>query len=118
MMALLGVNNGNNADAVLQFESWLGRKVDLISQFLGEENWGQFDGHVDWALGLYRNLPRAITWSVPLLVKGATLREASAGAYNRHYTHVAQRIAAGRADPIIYIRTAWEFNGNWMKWAS
>jgi hypothetical protein len=117
-MTLLGVYNGNNPQAVLDFERWLGRPVDFHSQFTGELSWADFDGGVGWALGLYPDLPRAITWSIPLIPAGATLAEAAKGSYNAHYTLAAQKIAAGRQDRVIYVRTGWEFNGDWMKWAS
>jgi beta-mannanase len=117
-MALLGVHNGNDPKAVLHFEDWLGRRIDFHSQFLNEDSWDAFDRSVDWALGHYPDLPRPIVWSVPLIAKDANLGEAAHGTYNRHYRIAAQKIEATRSEPILYVRTGWEFNGNWMKWSS
>jgi hypothetical protein len=117
-MTLLGVHNGNDPKCVLRFEEWLGRKVDFHSQFLGESSWAVFDGGTGWALGLFAELDRPIAWSIPLLTDGATLAAAAAGAYNIHYSGVARAIDRARSEPKIFIRTGWEFNGDWMKWAS
>src|SRR4051812_22290138 len=47
--------------------------------------------------------------------KGATLEEAAQGLYNNHYRSIAQKLAKTRpSDPILYIRTGWEFNGGWF----
>jgi hypothetical protein len=117
-MALLGVYNENDPNSVLRFENWLGRRVDFHSQFVGEASWDDFDGSVGWALGLYPTLNRPIAWSIPLIPKGASLADAAKGTYNKHYEIAAQKIGAARTEATIYIRTGWEFNGNWMKWAS
>lgn len=117
-MTLLGVHNGNDPKVVLQFEAWLGRPVDVHSQFLNEDSWDDFDRSVDWALGLFPDLPRQMVWSIPLLAKGATLAEAAKGSYNQHFEAAARKIFRARPERPIHIRTGWEFNGNWMKWRS
>jgi hypothetical protein len=117
-MSLLGVHNGNSVEEVCQFESWLGRHVDFHSQHTGEASWDDFDGSIDYVLGIYRTFDRPMLWSIPLIPGGASLFEASIGNYNSHYTTAARKVASSRTERIIYVRTGWEFNGNWMKWAS
>src|SRR5215831_4861858 len=47
--------------------------------------------------------------------EGATIETAATGAYNAHYTAVAQHIEPYWPDAII--RPAWEFNGTWYPWS-
>ncbi|MES2462593.1 MAG: hypothetical protein V4671_18575, partial [Armatimonadota bacterium] len=76
---LLGVYCGNDPRAVLQFETWLGRKVDGVLGYTGGASWEDFDGSVGWAANLWRGIDRTVFWSVPLIPKGATLAEAARG---------------------------------------
>ncbi len=115
---LLGVYVGNSTDGILAFETWLGRPVDGILGYTGNASWADYDGSVGWAIGLWDELDRRVLWSIPLIPSGASLAEAATGAYDDHYIAAAQQLAIFRPqEPILYIRTAWEFNGTWMPWA-
>jgi beta-mannanase len=110
---------GNDPDAVLQFEAWLGRNVDAILGYTGAASWADYDGSVGWAVGLWSQIDRPVYWSVPLIPEGATLEEAAQGSYNHHYLAAAQTLAAFRPqDEKLQIRTAWELNGDWFPWAA
>jgi hypothetical protein len=116
---LLGVYCGNDPKAVLQFENWLGRKVDGILGYTGGASWADYDGSVGWAADLWRGIDRTIFWSVPLIPKGATLGEAARGEYNGHYRRAAETLATFRPqEKQLYLRTGWEFNGDWMPWTA
>jgi beta-mannanase len=117
-MTLLGINNNNDPKAALEFEKWLGRRIDFYSHFLNSESWDRFDTSVDWSMAFWRDFPRPAIWSVPIIPTGAVLARAADGDYNAHYQRAARMIAEGRSEPVIYIRTGWEFNGDWMPWAS
>ena len=116
---LLGVFCGHDPNDVIQFETWLGRKVDGVLGYTGDASWDDYDGSVAWASGVWNKLDRRVFWSVPLIPRGASLSKAAAGQYDDHYRLAAQKLAAFRpGDPIIYIRTGWEFNGDWFPWAA
>ena len=115
---ILGVYVGNTPADVTKFEQWLSRPVDGVLGYTGNASWQDYDGSVGWATGLWANTKRTILWSVPLIPTGATLADAASGSYNSHYTQAAQTLANFRpADTVIYLRTAWEWNGNWFPWA-
>lgn len=106
-----------------QFESWLGRPVDAVLVYTGLSGWRDYEGSVNWSIGIWAPIDRQVLWSVPLIPatvdgrKKATLKEAGEGRYNAHYRAVAQKLARYRPqDKVIYVRTGWEFNGGWFAW--
>ncbi|MBW3625515.1 MAG: glycosidase, partial [Armatimonadetes bacterium] len=116
---LLGVYCGNDPDEVQQFERWLGCKVEGVLGYTGGADWADFDGSVPWAVQLWSKLDRPILWSVPLIPKGASLESAAKGDYNDHYRKAAGHLARFRPeDRKLYLRTGWEFNGDWMPWSA
>lgn len=119
--------DGRDAESFLanfaQFEKWFGRPVDGILAYSGMSNWKDYEGSVGWAAGFWVKADRPVLWSIPLIPAKtagstkATLAEAGQGLYNSHYKVVAQKLARFRPnDPIIYVRTGWEFNGGWFPW--
>lgn len=117
--ALLGVYVGNDVAGVQQFETWLGHRVNGILGYTGNASWQDYDGSVGWAAGLWSAIDRPVFWSVPLIPNGASLAEAAKGNYNDHYRKAAQTLAAFRPqDQVLYIRTGWEFNGDWFPWTT
>jgi hypothetical protein len=117
---LLGVFVGNQASAVIEFEGWLGRQVDGILGFTGDASWEDYEGSAGWAANsVWNQIDRPVFWSVPLIPQGATLAAAASGAYNEHYRRVAETLIGSRPkDANLFIRTGWEFNGNWMRWSA
>ena len=116
-MTELGVYVGNDPAGVQRFESWLGRPVDAVLGYIGNASWSDFtSGWADW---LWSQVDREIYWSVPLIVNGANLADAAAGAYDSYWRSVAQQLADNRPqDATINIRTGWEFNGDWFPWSA
>jgi beta-mannanase len=117
--ANIGVYEGNSVDAHLAFESWLGKQV-YENVFTGFASWSDYDGSIGWIAGLFAPLNGRIRWSIPLIPTGATLAAAANGDYNAHYLQAAQVILANSPadNSPLYIRTGWEFNGNWFPWAA
>jgi Glycosyl hydrolase family 26 len=118
---LCSVYVGNDIDhtAVPKFEAWLGRPTDALLAYTGAANWQDYDGSVGWLIDLCAKSNRRVLWSIPLIPKGATLTEAASGAYNEHWRKIAVQMAQWHpAEPVLYIRTAWEFNGDWFPWSS
>ncbi|MFT8247325.1 carbohydrate-binding domain-containing protein, partial [Roseomonas sp. BN140053] len=119
-MTQLGVYVGNDPGAVNNFEQWLGRPVDAVLGYVGHANWGDFVGSANWAATqLWTQINRPILWSVPLTVNGASLEAGAWGAYDAFYRSAANSLASFRPeDEHIYIRTGWEFNGDWFPWSA
>jgi hypothetical protein len=114
-----GVYCGNSTDAVTQFEGWFGKPTGGILGYTGNASWDDFDGSVGWAAGLWGALDRRVLWSVPLIPTGANLNDAAAGMYDDHYEKAAQTLAKYRPqENVLYVRTGWEFNGDWFPWTA
>lgn len=112
---IFGVYVGNNMKDVTQYDEWLGKSADAILGYTGDANESDFRGSLPWGMGVFSQVHRRVLWSVSLIPKGATLAEAAGGKYNPDYKKMAQLLAAWRPqDKFIYVRTAWEFNGNWF----
>ncbi|MXP65965.1 hypothetical protein E0493_21695 [Roseomonas sp. M0104] len=119
-MALLGVYVGNSTRDLAQFENWLGRAVDGVHGVVGNSNWDDFVQSASWAADrLWGPTGRDVFWSVPILAGDANLHSAANGDYNQYYRSVAEDLLSGHSgsDP-IYVRTGWEFNGNWFSWSA
>jgi glycosyl hydrolase family 26 len=128
-VARVGIYTGNLPADITAFETWFGEPIQQIMAFTGEADWSDYETSVSWVRGQFESLNRPIMFSVPLLAAGGTLAAGATGAYDTHYQSAAQDLATLRpSDPVIYIRTAWEFNGstdngdgtrtNWMKWGA
>jgi hypothetical protein len=116
-----GVYVGNDVDgSELRFyEKWLGQPAGGILGYTGDANWQDFDGCVPWAMGIWAKDDRRVLWSIAFIPKGASLVEAARGAYNDHWKKMAEKLATWRpGDPVVYVRTAWEFNGDWFQYSS
>jgi hypothetical protein len=116
---MLGVYVGNAPSDVAAFETWLGRPVDGVLGYTGQANWQDYDGSVGWAAGLWWEINRTVLWSIPLIPVGASLDDAASGEYDSHYLRAARALATFRLqDSVLYIRTGWEFNGDWFPWSA
>ena len=114
-----GVYTGADLKDFADYEHWIGKPAGAILGYTGQASWADYDGSVPWAMGLFSKLDRRVLWSIPLIPKGANLADAAKGLYNAHYEKAARELAAWRpSEPILYVRTAWEFNGDWMPWAA
>ena len=125
---MLAAYCGNSTQNVIDFEHWMGRPVDAVLGYTGAADWSDWEGSIDWAIKLWRKLDRPVLWSIPLIpwsdreaqVTGpnSNLADAAKGLYNYRYKKAAEKLAQFRPqDPVIYIRTAWEFNGDWFPWS-
>ena len=114
-----GVYCGNSTDAITQFETWFGKHTGGILGYTGNASWQDYDGSVGWATGLWSALDRRVLWSVPLIPTGANLADAAAGMYDDHYKKAAQTLSTYRPqESVLYVRTGWEFNGDWFPWTA
>ena len=114
-----GVYTGADLKEFADYERWIGKPAGAILGYTGQASWADYDGSVPWAMGLFSRLDRRVLWSIPLIPTGSSLSEAAKGLYNDHYEKAARALATWRpSEPVLYIRTAWEFNGDWMPWAA
>lgn len=109
--------------SLAQFESWFGRPAPAVLAYTGVANWTDYVGSVGWNISIWGNVDRRILWSVPLIPAKttgntpATLADAGKGLYNSYYKSVAEKLAKYRPhEPVLYVRTGWEFNGGWFPW--
>jgi hypothetical protein len=116
---ILGAYVGNDPAAVTQMETWLGRPIEGVLGYVGAASWADWTGSLGWSINtLWADvkLNHMILWSIPLIPNGATLDSASRGLYNSRYLAAANTLKDFRPqDSVIYVRTAWEFNGNWFQ---
>ena len=117
-MALLGAYVGNDIDAVTHFERAVGR-LDLLTCFVGEASPEDFSGSVSWVTNLFQPVGQPVFWSIPLIWSGCSLFDAATGHCDSRWLNAAKVLAANRPhEPVVFVRTGWEQNGDWMKWAA
>ncbi|WP_343895524.1 glycoside hydrolase family 26 protein [Craurococcus roseus] len=117
---LLGVFVGNTLEDVPAFEQWLGREVDGVLGFTGGTGWAEI-GDPGWFIELWSRIDRPVFWSVPLVPARdrRALDDAANGIHNAVYKRAARKLAAFRPqDDRVFIRTGWEFNGDWFPWSA
>jgi hypothetical protein len=105
---------------VKAFETWLGRRLDVVLDFLQTDTWSGMVNEANWIAGCWKDLPgRRLALSVPMLVHEGdpTLAQGAEGAFDQHFRELARiLVASGYAD--AFIRIGWEFNGNWYSWTA
>ena len=90
-----------------------------FSGYTGDANWKDYDGCTSWAMSVWAKTGRRVLWSIAFIPKGASLAEAAKGTYNDHWKKIAEQLATWHPDePVLYIRTGWEFNGDWFQYSS
>jgi hypothetical protein len=121
------INDGGGKARVDQYETFLGRPVDYIVQFVGPTTWTTYTsstGTLAWWIGQWDDYPQSyrdrMVLSLPMLPtsnEGSTLALGAAGNYNAHWTTIATRLVNGGYGNCI-IRLGWEFNGDWYRWSA
>ncbi|PHK96713.1 glycosidase [Pseudoroseomonas rhizosphaerae] len=117
--APLGVYGANDASLVREFEDWLGCKVEHLMIFTGQRTWDEI-GKPQWFIQQFHSYDLPALWSVAMIPKNSSLREAASGRYNRYYTDAARELARTKPFPdgTIRVRLGWEMNGDWFPWAA
>jgi hypothetical protein len=102
---------------VRDFDNWLGRDVDWAMDFFAGDSWQSIEAP-NWWVDAWADKPYKMIYSVPILPDGGgNLQQGASGAYNDHFTKLAQLLVAkGEGDAVL--RLGWEFNGNWFRWAA
>jgi len=116
---LIGIFIGNTPPDVTTFEQWFGKPVGGVLAYGDHSGWTAFDNSIPYEVGLWNSISRRALWSVPLTVSGTPLSQVSAGQFNTHFRNAAIAINGYRPnDQFVYVRTGWEFNGDWFPWAA
>jgi len=114
----LGVYKGSgNRSGVASFESWLGRSTGWVLDYVPGRTWDSFEA-AGWSADQWSGSGHRVVYSVPLIPdSGGSLEAGAAGAYDGHFTRLAQRLVQeGQANAVL--RLGWEFNGNWYRWSA
>lgn len=117
---LLGVKTTDPMPAeVRRFERWIGRRVDFVTHYTLQ---GTYENIADTYLRrLDRGgaMDRPIEASIPLCEDRGSLALTAQGSGDQAYLALFRALAAARpADPELWIRPGWEFNGNWYPWSA
>jgi hypothetical protein len=109
----------NGRDAIPAFEGFVGRKLERSVDFFDQSDWTAYRNSIPWISGCWKNVPIALTLSVPMLVSGdrSTLHDGAAGAHDDMALLVARTLVRDGLGGTT-IRIGWEFNGDWMPWAA
>lgn len=107
---------GNDPADLIRFEQWLGRSVDAHQVHSGSADWNDWSSSISWLINVWQSTPRPMLWSIPLIPKGATLAAAGRGEYDDRYAQAANELMRYSHSHKIYVRTGWEFNGDWFHW--
>lgn len=115
---LIGVFGENSMQRVLEYEAWLGRKVDVILCTVDFQKWENYR-YADWlSKTVYGERgTRRLVYDVPIIIEGASYAEAKTGAYDEHWRCLAESIVSN--NPGVYdilIRPSHEMNGDWFPW--
>ncbi|HUR18798.1 MAG TPA: glycosyl hydrolase [Acidimicrobiales bacterium] len=115
----LGLYRGaGNVTGAADFESFLGRPVDQITDFFDGSSWASIE-NPSWIIDRWNSTGTkySFSWGVPILLNsGTSFAQGAAGAYDSHFSVLAQNLVAkGRGSDTI--RLGWEFNGNWFPWS-
>ncbi|MGY4801725.1 glycoside hydrolase family 26 protein [Teichococcus aerofrigidensis] len=115
----IGAYAANDPKLVEEFEQWFGCPMDQLLVFTDQASWEGI-GWPQWFINQFKALDRPTLWSVAMIPRGSSLKEAASGRYNRYYVSAARALAETKpfADGTIRIRLGWEMNGNWFPWAA
>jgi hypothetical protein len=109
---------GNDPEDLAAYEDWLGQAADGVQLHTGRSGWSDWLGSIGWLAERWRGVSREKFWSIPLMAEGAALKSVASGTYDSYYQDAARELVANSpGSRPIYIRTGWEFNGNWQPWA-
>ena len=115
----LSVYVGNDPQALVEFESWIGRPVDALQLHVGALDWDDWYNSLSWQIATFSSVNRQILWSIPLITGTGNLADAAKGTYDDRYRRAARLIADSYPkQKQIHIRVGWEFNGPWKPWGA
>lgn len=115
---LIGVYGENSMQHVLDFEKWLGRKVDVILCTVDFHKWENYR-YADWLSQTVYGArgDRRLVYDVPIIIQDTSYAEAKTGSYDEHWKCLAESILSNNTGEYeIVIRPSHEMNGEWFAW--
>jgi Glycosyl hydrolase family 26 len=117
----LGVYRWEVPSNVDGFSQWLGRPVEIASDFTPRKSWSDIEGP-DWQLGQWSQWVRAksgrnFSYAVALFPSGGSLASCAAGQYDAHWRNLANNLASYGLH-WAYLRLGWEMQGGSRPWAA
>lgn len=104
-------------NGVEDFQSWLGRPVDVVMDTLDMSSWAGLE-RPGWWTRCWSQSPAWLVLNIPILYDPTdTLEAGVAGAYDVHFRVLAQQLVAGGQQD-AGLRLGVEFNGDWVKWSA
>lgn len=124
MPVLLGAWVGNASNLLPPLEQFLGKPVDRVLAFTGERgDWGDCEPFWQFGQQWVGGMGRKINWSIPMFpdrygVQG--LRDGRDGKFDARWDAWADAVLKHRSNDNedIYVRTNWEFGGEWFGWTN
>lgn len=124
MAVLLGAWVGNASNLLPPLEAFLGKPVDRVLAFTGERGgWGDVEPFWQLNSQWVGGMGRKINWSIPMFpdslgVQG--LRDGRDGKFDARWDSWADAVLQHRRfdNEDIYVRTNWEFGGEWFGWTN
>lgn len=122
MAVLLGAWVGNAANLLPPLEGFLGKPVDSVLAFTGEQgDWGDVEPFWQLGGGWVGSMGRKINWSIPMFPNKygvQALRDGRDGKFDARWDSWADAVLANRSNDSgpIYVRSNWELGGEWFGW--
>lgn len=115
----VGVFRTTDAEAVAEYEQWLGREVPLAVDFSARDTWDDISSP-GYLFEEWEGSDRRLVLGVAMLpgdVDDVSIQDGAEGDYDEHFRELAENLVeAGQEDAIL--RIGWEFNlDNWA-WSS
>lgn len=116
---IAGVFRGTKPDEVAGYEKWLGRPIEVVTDFSARANWWDISRPeylvADWE-GQGRRLALGVAM-LPEEVDGVSIQQGASGEYDKYYRTLGEELVKhGHADAIL--RIGWEFNLAGSRWAT
>jgi hypothetical protein len=103
-------------DRLPAFERFAGVEVQGVTDFIDFRSWDHFDRSVVWIADCWKRSKKALSLSIPMLVRdGSTLEQGARGDFDAHFARAAE-VLVERGFGAAYLRLGLEFNGNWFPW--
>lgn len=116
---LVGVFRSTNPDEVDGYEEWLGRPIELASDFSARANWWDIS-RPDYLVEDWEGEGRRLVLGVAMLpeeVEDVSIEAGASGEYNEYYRTLGEELVDhGHEDAIL--RIGWEFNLSGSPWST
>ncbi len=119
MTAIIGSYEGGDPwTGNTLYREMMGQEAGGTTLFIADDNWTDYVNGAVYAATTTQSISAQKLWSIPLFANTSSLKEAASGADDKYFVQVAKELASTQSNGSIYVRTGWEFNGNWFSWSA